>query len=227
MKILAIGTAALAIIAAKPAIADGFPQPTPEYTPPAAYSWTGVYVGANGGYGWGSVQDGSDSLSASGAIAGGQIGFNWQTGNLVVGLEGDYQWSGQKVQETIGCGFLCTLTEKAGVDYFGTGRVRLGFASNRALLYVTGGAAWTHISFSLDGNLGGLSANLLSASGSGVGWVAGGGFEMAVVGNLTGKIEYLFIDAPSMKLTSGGVTSTSIDLKDSIVRIGLNYRFGY
>src|SRR3984893_12408512 len=83
---------------------------------------------------------------ANGAIAGGQIGTNWQFGTAVVGLEGDFQWSRQSKISTTGCGVGCTLTETGGIRSFGTARARIAAGFDRVLVYATGGAAWTNAS---------------------------------------------------------------------------------
>jgi len=104
------------------------PGPSPVYRPPSLqtptpYNWSGIYLGANAGYGWVSssgtttwnspffgVTTGTSSGNATGAIAGGQIGANLQIRTLLVGVEGDYQWSNQKKTITTSCGGGCTLT---------------------------------------------------------------------------------------------------------------------
>jgi outer membrane immunogenic protein len=231
--------------------ADVSPQPAaaPIYRPPpvaAAYNWSGFYLGANAGYGrvtstgvvtwtipfFGVISDTSNG-TASGVIAGGQIGANWQMGMFVLGAEGDFQWSNQKKNIISGCGFGCTLTETGGIDSFGTARLRIGGALDRVLVYATGGAAWTNASDNLSGTAFGVTANLVSLSGSKIGWTVGGGVEVVVVDNLIARVEYLYISTSDLTgtgtvspLIGGGTITETAQLKDSIIRVGLSYKFG-
>lgn len=227
-----------------PAFAADFPSgPVPAVQ--SFYNWTGFYVGGNGGYGWssgtsnsvitGGLLNGATSTGSgnmSGGIAGGQIGFNWQSGSFVFGVEGDYQWSGQKKTKTFGCGIGCTISETSGIDSFGTARARVGAAFDRVLVYATGGAAWTSASDALNASAGGITANLLSASGNKVGWTIGAGLEAALIDNWSAKIEYLYISTSNIggtgaipAILGGGTITETAQLKDSIVRFGINYRF--
>jgi outer membrane immunogenic protein len=118
VRTITAGAVAL-VITAGSAYADGLPPPAYE---PASYSWSDIYLGVNGGYGWASSPD--SGISRSGAIAGGQIGLNWQSGKLVVGTEVDLQWSGQKSENAVlVCGaFSCGPFNITGaVDDFATG----------------------------------------------------------------------------------------------------------
>src|SRR3569832_384443 len=104
-----------------------------------AYSWTGFYLGLNGGYGFGRAEfygGAPGSFNAGGGLVGATVGYNWQTGPLVFGLEGDIDWSGQRGSGTCG-GLAC----RARNDYLATIRGRLGYAMDRWMPYVTGGAA--------------------------------------------------------------------------------------
>src|SRR5262245_23456085 len=216
MRTIAASGIALVVMGSS-ALADGLPG-----YEPAVYSWSGLYFGVNGGYGWTDATSVYVNFSGSGAIAGGQIGFDWQIGKLVLGAEVDSQWSGQKADfMAVVCGpFVCAATPLTdSVDYFGTGRIRLGTAFNRTLVYATGGVAWTHVSMTMGAGIG-------SANGSGFGWTVGSGVELAVANNVRLKLEYLFIDTPVITLTlPGGVPSSSFEVRDSIARVGLNVRF--
>jgi outer membrane immunogenic protein len=209
---------------------------------PYAVSWTGFYVGANAGYGWARASttitstSGAASLSNSGDlnafIGGGQIGYNWQASNVVLGLEADFQASPQKQTSTVSCGVGCTLTETSGVDWFGTARGRIGYAFDRFMVYGTGGAAWTRVSNNLVGNAGGGSANNLSLSGSEVGWTLGGGAEWMMLDRWSAKLEYLYIRTSNLTGTGnlppflgGAAVTAAVTFNNSIVRVGLNYHF--
>ena len=101
----------------------------PRYQPvgPAAYNpiynWTGFYVGINGGGGWGNSQwDGINKFDVSGGLIGGTIGYNWQVGQIVVGAEGDIDWSGVKGSTNVLCAAGCETRNK----WLATVRGRLG-----------------------------------------------------------------------------------------------------
>src|SRR3984893_17631 len=130
--------------------ADDLPSP-----PPPVFTWTGFYIGVNGGYGNAAFEDATVTASdgtmsrggggqAKGGIVGGQIGVNYQVGAGVFGIEADGQWSGQSyTSSSIFCGATCTLTETAKVTSFATLRGRAGVATDRGLLYATAGGVWT------------------------------------------------------------------------------------
>ena len=110
------------------------------YAAPSVFFWTGFYVGAHLGYGWTDVdwQDVSNSLSGSGALAGGQIGYNWQKGALVFGLEADassWWMDGTQV------GFR----PQRQLDHVPARPPRCTFNDNRTMLYGTAGVAWADI----------------------------------------------------------------------------------
>jgi outer membrane immunogenic protein len=212
----------------------------------AIFTWTGIYVGVNVGYGWATgtstatltgnffeTATATGSGNLNGAIAGGQIGGNYQIGSFVLGLEVDAQWSGQKSTSASNCGFGCTLNETVEINAFGTVRGRAGIAIDRVLLYTTAGLAWTSAKDSLDAAAGGLTiTNLISISATKVGWTVGAGIEVAILGGLSAKLEYLYVQtdqitgtAPVPFILGGGTVTETATLHDSIVRTGLSYRF--
>jgi outer membrane immunogenic protein len=199
-------------------------------------------VGANGGYGWAdgsstatisggalSGTTGTGSATLRGGVAGGQVGANWQTGALVFGVEADWQWSGQSASETFGCGAGCSSTETQKLPWFATARGRVGAAFDRVLVYATGGAAWTNASDTAVASVGGLSLTLLNLSTTDLGWTAGGGVEVALNNNWSAKLEYLYLQtnltASGAVPVVGGTVNESGQIKDSIVRAGINFRF--
>lgn len=153
-------------------------MPVPLPAVPLLYNWSGIYIGGNGGFGWGSSTatttisggflngaTGSGGVSGNGGLAGGQIGLNWQINQLVLGIEGDMQWSNQRnTTNTVSCFGFCTFTETAAIDWFGTARARIGVALDRVLLYGTGGAAFANWSDKLSASAFGTSANIVSLS---------------------------------------------------------------
>src|SRR2546430_6828076 len=86
-------------------------QPGPAYNP--IYTWTGFYLGINGGGGWGRSQwDALDTFDLSGGVIGGTVGYNWQVGQAVIGAEGDIDWSGIKGTSTALCLWGCETRHK-------------------------------------------------------------------------------------------------------------------
>jgi outer membrane immunogenic protein len=227
--------------------------------PPAPVSsWTGFYGGINGGYSVGrdpfnqTLSDAGVSASSSidsrvsplGGLFGGQFGYNFQSGHIVWGLEGDIQWANQN--DTSGCGLECinepgvTVATLGSVEqevkWFGTARGRLGYANDSWLLYVTGGAAWGGIdattAFSVATG-GPTTAASQTTSFTKGGWVFGGGTEVRLMGPWTAKFEYLYMDLGSISDTlaitalGGANLTTNSSIRDNIVRAGLNYRFDW
>lgn len=179
----------------------------------AAYNWTGLYAGINGGYGWGnsnfSAPFAAGSFRTSGGLVGGTLGYNWQMGQTVVGLEGDIDWS--NIRGSTPCGATSCETRN---DWLGTVRGRFGYAMDRFMPYVTGGLAVGNIKTSVTG--------LGSSDQTKAGWTLGGGVEGAFPGTrLTAKIEYLYVDLGR----GGSVLGSDARFNANIVRAGLNYRF--
>jgi outer membrane immunogenic protein len=233
------------------------------YVPGA--TWTGFYVGVNGGYGW-SSKDARDirifnpngtlnpagpyryGLDEEGAFGGGQAGYNYQLGRLVLGFEADVQAS-----DIIGkskTSFASQLPLAAAYDYaaskeadwFGTARARLGWLpSDSTLIYATGGVAFgkvaynAHYIFTDPGCCTG-SFGLAKASETATGFVVGGGLEQKLSGNWSIKAEYQYVDLGSRSATgalffatgapSGETFKTRYESDFHTVRVGLNYAFG-
>jgi outer membrane immunogenic protein len=186
----------------------------PLYNP--AFSWTGFYLGLNGGGGWGSsTWDRTGSFDLSGGLIGGTAGFNWQTGQAVLGIEGDVDWSGVTGTTATGCPIGCTTRN----DWLGTVRGRAGYAFDRFLPYLAGGLAVGDIRASTPGFAGASQTNL--------GWTVGAGMEVAIVGNWTAKAEYLHVDLGSFNcgLSCGPAITDNVSLREEVVRGGVNYHF--
>ncbi len=204
--------------------ATAFAADLPVKAPPAAprpvlYNWTGFYIGINGGGGWGRSDSSgpvfatAGSFNTSGGLAGGTLGYNWQTGIWVLGLETDIDWS--NIKGSAPCGVTTCRTTN---DFLGTFRGRLGISSppwDRVLFYVTGGLAYGNIRSSVDFFTGG--SNTTKA-----GWTLGGGVEFAIAGPWTAKVEYLFADLGRNSIDALGDNAR---FNANIVRAGINYRF--
>lgn len=177
--------------------------------PPAAiYNWTGFYIGGFGGY----ASEDSGNPKMEGGFAGGTIGYNWQAGNIVYGIEADGAWA--DVDASInGLGF----TVKSKIDALGTARGRIGFAVDKVLFYGTGGYAWVDNKLSITTL--GVTA---SQSNFHSGWTVGAGIEAFIAPQWSIKGEYLYRSLGGE--TYFGVPSADINLHS--VQFGVNYHFG-
>lgn len=216
MRIIsAIGAVFVAAGLATAASAADLPRAytkAPAPVAPPVFNWTGFYIGANAGYGWADSSFGD----ADGFIGGGQIGYNWQGigSPFVFGVEADLQFSDMNTSATVGA-----VTADGDVDAFGTLRARLGYAFDRAMIYGTGGLAFTKTKLTLSAP--GVS---ISDDSWSTGWTLGAGVEWAFMPNWSAKLEYLYVDSGDIDLTLAG-TSVTGDYDFSVVRAGLNYRF--
>jgi outer membrane immunogenic protein len=181
--------------------------------PPNFYDWSGVYVGANAGYAGGSVTDSiNGTQSFSGALAGGQIGANFQYRSLIFGAEVDADWSNQE-------GSSSTLSFNN--RWLATARVRLGWAYDNIAYYATGGASYVHFSSNApDGT---------AFAATHAGWVAGLGQESTINRNLLLRFEVPYLQFLGNATTPPGVTgvSSSQSMYDIMFRIALNYKFNW
>jgi outer membrane immunogenic protein len=215
--ILAACAGLLAAATASPSFAADMPGPyvTPAYSP--AFNWTGFYAGINGGYAFGKT-NWTDTTGATtgdfnvtGALAGGTLGYNIQTGSWVWGFEADGAYSSLKGTDAAAC---CETKN----DWLATARGRFGFAFGQWLPYVTAGAAFGDVKMTAVG--------FGSATATRFGWTAGGGLEYAFMGAWSAKVEYLYADLG--KASCGAAAcglDTDVTFKTSIVRAGVNYHF--
>jgi len=196
--------------------------------PVALFSWTGFYIGANVGYSWGRATQtatvagvaipGFDRFDVNGVIGGGQLGYNWQTGNWVWGLETDIQGSGEKNTTT-----AVGVTETTRLTWFGTTRLRAGFAADRWFLYGTAGAAYGEMTVDFT-----VPPVTFTSSNTKVGWTAGVGLEHAIWDRWSWKVEYLHLDLGTFNnaFTVVGVpVVVNSRFRDEVLRLGANYRF--
>lgn len=195
---------------------------------PAAYSWNGFYVGGNVGYGWAhwsaTATVGGASASAgedlNGILGGVQVGYNWQLpSNLVLGVEGDIQATGQSHSRSATVGGVA-LTEKDQITYFATVRGRLGYAMGQYMPFITGGWGYGQLKNTLT-----VAGASFSTSNSHSAWVVGAGVEGAAWQNWTWKVEYLYLDTGSFTNNYPGGIALKSKVTDNIVRVGLNYHF--
>lgn len=188
-----------------------------------AHDWTGLYIGAHAGYGWGDWEgkletsgnpptkdagyaDPFRSIDGDGWLGGIQAGYNWQLpSRIVVGFEADISWGDLEGSETFDTDkydpWIWSKKHDLSLDRFGTVRGRIGYAMGSALPYVTGGVAWGKVSGDLavaqshDGAQAVIDGvSYASTSENHVGWTAGVGIEYALSENLSFKAEYLHLD---------------------------------
>jgi outer membrane immunogenic protein len=214
VAVACVGLLALAGGSAATAQPAPYYQPGPAYNP--IYTWTGFYVGINGGGGWGSSQwDAVNSFDLSGGLIGGTVGYNWQFGQAVIGAEGDIDWSGIKGTTTVLCPGGCETRNK----WLATVRGRLGLAFDRFLPYVTGGLAFGDINATLPFLPGGSISN--------AGWTVGAGVEVGLVSNVSLKAEYLYVDLGNFNcgLNCGLAPGSNVSFTTNVFRGGANLRF--
>ncbi len=186
------------------------------------FTWNGFYVGINAGYGFGTSKW-SDTVTGvstgdfdiNGALVGGTAGYNMQLGGFVLGIEGDIGGSFIKGSTTSNCITTCETSN----NWLATLRGRLGYAFDRFLPYVTGGASF--------GDIKGEVASAGSFGKTAVGWNVGGGLEYAFRNNWSVKLEYLYVNLGTATCGAGCSTTNPFDVTFStqIVRGGLNYKF--
>ncbi len=208
---------------------------------PYALNWTGFYVGAHVGAGWGTseqsnytvgggpVPAGNDQVNVNGFLGGLQGGYNYQMNPwLVVGVEGDITWT--DIKGTNGClapivgGLNCGGKAK----WTGDVAARLGFASGNALFYVKGGIAWVNADYTISRVPAPLSATTNTTR---AGALLGMGVEYAFDRNWTAKLEYNYIDLQNKTISYnttpifGAVATADSRTNINLVKFGVNYRF--
>jgi outer membrane immunogenic protein len=201
------------------------------------YDWSGFYVGVFGGGGFGNhnlnnalgpagFANFTINYSSTGGIAGGEAGYNWQSGNIVFGVEGDGFWSGIKGSDisqfnagTLPIGSIDATNLRHGA----TLRARGGIAVDRLLLFFTGG--WVYGNFQHTNTDPILGVDQFTANRSGL--AAGGGVAYAMTDNLIGKIEYRYYDYGRYTRTtpSNGQLPYTVDNTYSVVTLGLDFKF--
>ncbi len=199
----------------------------PVYAPPPhppAFSWSGVYLGGQVGYGWGTA-DPYDTfedislpgLAQSGVVGGVHIGYNYQVAQFVFGLEGDVNGSSETDSNTFGD---VNYTLRKNVD--ASIRGRIGYAFDRVLIYATGGGAYGnfHTSYAEGGDYD-------SFNNSRIGWTAGGGIEYAIDNNWSVRAEYRYTDYGNINnfLANTVGDNVSTHIRDNRVQAGFSYKF--
>jgi outer membrane immunogenic protein len=225
-------TAAAALTLALPAQAADMPVKAPRAVAVAApvFNWTGFYVGATVGYGWGRPRhedEGgavSSAIDMTGVAAGATVGVNYQVNRIVLGAEADWSWAKLDGSVPDSGGFGCDGECRTKIRSFATARGRLGvLVTDRVLVYGTAGAAWSRIRATLGG---------VGDTDTKSGWTAGGGLEFAATEWLSFKAEYLHVHVPNFLYDPvgdicGGNRCFSARNSFDVFRVGANYRFGF
>jgi outer membrane immunogenic protein len=207
----------------------------PVYVAPApVFSWTGFYVGAEFGGQWGKDTGylvnnftsnallSTGSYNTSGVVGGGLIGYNYQIGQFVLGVEGDLTGSSNQGRFTTANGIGSVNTQYG----FGAGiRGRLGYAFDRTLVYATGGWAYEDISHTYNYWAGGALRNPNSNTGRS-GYTVGGGVEYAFNYNWSARLEYRWSDYGKFVQTYDNLVSVQYHPTDNVVMAAIIYRFG-
>lgn len=243
MHRLGLALLASTLVVGSAAAAD-MPVKAPVYKAPVMaplYDWNGFYVGGHIGGAWSNV-DVSDPTGAifapagssigmggSGLLGGAQAGYNWQTGHLVLGVQGDFAWTGINVSTVDP--FIATTTLTYKTDWIGMLTGRVGYAWDNWLLYVKGGAAWVHNEYSASGAAAfvrAVGSSPVSGSSTQTGWTVGGGLEYGLTPNWTLFAEYDYIDLGNFGVTmtgGGGTLAANVNQNISLVKGGFNYKF--
>ena len=214
--------------------------------PVVPFTWTGCYVGVQAGIGaqtdgFANITSGefdtfgNNGANGLGAIAGGQIGCNYQISQLVVGIEGDGVWSGIQNTSTFansdGEGFHLRTRNLWDADV----ALRVGAAFDRLLVYGKGGVAWGGFDFRESEFGPGASSDTVNGSRTLPGLLIGVGMEYAFLANWSAKIEYNYIayeqtaihfdETSGSGVILGTLASQSYGATKQIIKFGVNYKF--
>jgi outer membrane immunogenic protein len=232
--LLATASGIAAVAAAGGAQAADMPMPVkaPVLVPPPV-SWAGFYIGGNIGAAWQSMHadnrtyasDGSpNDTSGNSFIGGGQVGYNWQSGAAVFGIEGDFSGLSSTSSNI--------TTSKGGVstkmNWLSTVRGRLGLAAGNTMVYVTGGVAWASINNTTNAGVPGDTPNIKSFSNVHTGWVIGGGVEQMLAPHWTVGLEALWVNFGQTSSTATfpqRQKGSTFQNQAVIGRLKVNYKF--
>ena len=239
--------------------ADLRPAPVPvKAAPVAVFDWSGFYLGFNAGGGWGTNETTANSItfkgqavnlnelaaannSLNGVIAGGQVGYQYQFAGIpiVVGLEGDFDWSGIEGKGPCAQSVLVNCSETDKLKWTADLTGRAGYAFGPFLPYFKGGIAWGDWSHDARVPVGNLNGGNDFIDGSldkvRTGWLLGAGLEYGITDHISAKLEYNFLDfgstsenvsfsGPSLGGQTGSINASFKD-QVHVFKGGVNYRF--
>jgi outer membrane immunogenic protein len=236
MKRILLTTVSLGVLGLlSPALAADLPYAKAPVVATPVYDWSGYYVGVFGGGGLGNhnynnangfagFANFTVNYASTGAVGGGEAGYNWQTGNYLFGVEADGFWSGIKgndASQQLG------VIDQSNLRWGGTLRARGGVTVDRLLLFFTGGWAFGDILHT--STAAGLPVDQFTNHQSGL--TAGGGIAYAITNNVIGKIEYRYYDLGRYNragnpLTPNGQLPYTVDNTYSVVTLGVDFKFG-
>jgi len=237
---LALATALVFLAAGRIAGAADLPVKAPVLNAaPVPYSWTGCFVGAAAGGGFGRTehisgtaptigQSITNPFDVSGGVAGLTYGCNWQTGSWVLGTEGDFSWTDVRGSVNNTQPFIRSVISSTNEHWLSTTRLRVGYLpSGQLLVYATGGLATASVEAVADATATG--AGIISETRTRWGWTAGGGLEYALGGGWSAKADYLYVRLSSQGYfnppPAGFNSRLDVPFDEHIVRLGVNYKF--
>lgn len=236
MKTLLIGSVLGTVLATSALAADLPARVAPPAVPVPLFTWTGFYLGAQVGAAW--QQDRLSETSvcvptcvdtatgkAAGVVGGGHAGYNWQTGPLVLGIEGDIEGTSLHHATFYPLSFPDTFS--ARTLWQGSVRGRLGYAIGQILIYGTGGVAFGDIRHTYFEAISGTTESFTHGK---AGWTAGGGVEYAFTQNWSARVEYRYTDFGRTSDVPGIAFPGFIEHHhetEQAVRVGVSYRFGW
>ncbi|MBB4955125.1 outer membrane immunogenic protein [Agrobacterium vitis] len=204
MKLRFMALAALAISSTTPVIAADmvYEQPSPPSVPQiSAYDWSGFYLGAQGGYNRNQTKGFGSNLDVNSGTAGGHAGYNFQHGNIVFGIENDFNYNFEKKSD-------------AKIEWDASGRGRIGYAWDRTLIFTTAGIAAAGTKIDVPGV--DKKDKIL------IGWTAGGGIEHAFTDNILVRGEYRYSDFGNKDF---GASVGDFKATQHKVLVGASYKF--
>ena len=225
--------------------ASDLPAKVSPYAPVAMPAWTGLYLGIQGGVARfdSSVKDtgciltcGTIDGNKTGGAFGGVLGYNWQSGNFVYGLESDWMWIGAKTSSNLNTAFIFNANKSFEVDWVATVRGRAGLALDTTLIYLTGGVAFGHVKndYSLFNDRAGTLFTRFTQNRTNIGWTAGVGLDHMFGPQWTARAEFRYIDLGTRTVgcTEGSFTVCTDfgyrgEFSNTLMMglVGLNYKF--
>jgi outer membrane immunogenic protein len=235
MKRFLLATVSMVALTSAARTAD-MPGKAPMYAPAPVADWTGVYLGIQGGAvrrdaqaelgSFGFKLDGSKTGGTAGAV----LGYNWQQGRFVYGIEGDRSWIGARTSHL---GNLATFSTSFDVNWLSTIRGRAGLALDSTLFYLTGGVAFGRVNntFTFLDGAGDIDSSF-TQNQTKAGWTVGAGVEHMFAPNWTARAEWRYVDLGKTGVIcargTGFCEQPSGEFSNALMLglIGVNYKFG-
>ena len=222
LRVSALAAASLLALGAAAQAADLTYEPAPVVeAAPAVFNWTGFYLGVHAGA---AILDGDYSFigtdlggdTSTGFIGGVQAGYNWQFDSLVIGAQTDFAYTSAKISDQD----ILNASAENKLEWLGSTTARIGYAVDNFLLYGKGGVAYGQSKIEVSSINGSIDDSKWH-----VGWTLGAGAEYAFTQNITGLVEYNYVDLGSEDYFEGALNSVNADLTTHVIKAGLNYKF--